>query len=57
MKKSISIMISLMLLLLLAIPALAQTDASMEAAARAYVPADAVLTETEMDDGLMELTF
>lgn len=56
MKKSV-LLAAAALLLCLALPAFALTDAEVENAARAYVPADAVLQKIKLDDGLYELKF
>ena len=56
MKKRI-LTIALLLSVLLTGSALALTDQEAETAARAYVPADATLSHSEIDDSLYELTF
>ncbi len=56
MKKPLSLL-ALFMTLCLCLPALALTTQEAESAARAYVPADATLAETELDGGVYELAF
>lgn len=55
--KKMSMMVAFLVALMIAGGALALTDTEAETAARAYVPAEAQLTKSEMDDGMHELTF
>ena len=54
--KKMSMMVAFLVALMIAGGALALTDTEAETAARAYVPAEAQLTKSEMDDGMHELT-
>lgn len=56
MKKPLSLFV-LFMTLCLCLPALALTTQEVESAARAYVPDDATLAETELDGGVYELVF
>lgn len=56
MKKWILMLLTLMLVAFSS-AALALDDQAVEAAARAYVPSEAVLQKVEMDDGLYDATF
>ena len=55
--KKMTMILAFLAALMIAGGALALTDTEAETAARAYVPAEATLTRTEMDDGMHELTF
>lgn len=55
--KKMTVILALVAALMIAGSALALTDTEVETAARAYVPTDATLSKSEMDDGMHELTF
>ena len=55
--KKMSMILAVLAAMMIAGGALALTDTEAETAARAYVPAEAQLTRSEMDDGMHELTF
>ena len=55
--KKMSMILAVLAAMMIAGGALALTDTEAETAARAYVPAEAQLTWSEMDDGMHELTF
>lgn len=55
--KKMSMILAVLAAMMIASGALALTDTEAETAARAYVPAEAQLTRSEMDDGMHELTF